>query len=221
MKSQYRISSTSLDNTLLRLELHPVNKPLGIPLGGQYLYMKRGFFCQWHPFSVLAYDQATGNIQLSIRVVGNFTDRISKLPVGSRVNLEGYHGHYTQNLDTKTPTLLIAGGVGVAPFWSMINQHPINLSLIYCTSSLSDSVNLAALRQLLGNRLSHHIGNQNRLTPDDIKQVINSIVNGDTSLIDQIQVYVCAGKNLTAMVIGELRQLGVNPKKIHIEEFGY
>lgn len=221
MKSKYKISQTNLDNTLLRLVLSPINKPLGTPLGGQYLYMSLGFFGQRHPFSVLDYNIVSGDIQLSIRVVGDFTDRISKLQIGDKVNLDGYYGHYTQNLDTNTPTLLIAGGVGIVPFWSMINKHPNNLNLIYCTSSLSDSVNLKTLSQLLGKRLNHHIGDQNRLTPNDIKQVIDTMIENDSNQKDKIQAYICAGKNLTAMVNTELNQLGLNPKNIHIEEFGY
>ncbi len=218
LATKYQITNTTLNQTLLQLVLSPVNKPLRKPLGGQYLHLQLRAFGQGHPFSVLSYNESNGDIQLSIRVIGDFTDRLSKLAIGAKVHLDGYYGHYTQNLDTSTPTLIIAGGVGLAPFWSMINQHTANLRLIYCTSTVTDSLNLEPLKQLLGNRLSHHIGTTNRLKPTDIELVLNSITGGDQS---QIQVYICAGHSLTKMAKTELLRLGVTKANIHIEDFGY
>jgi dihydroorotate dehydrogenase electron transfer subunit len=72
------------------------------------------------PFSPLLFDEATGQLQLYYKVVGEGTLRLSCLPVGSVLPLMAPLGNAISTVVKPASTLLIGGGVGVAPlvYWA-------------------------------------------------------------------------------------------------------
>ncbi|MCG5233809.1 ferric reductase-like transmembrane domain-containing protein [Xanthobacter oligotrophicus] len=73
-----------------------------------------------HPFSFSSSAAVSdGRVEMSIRKLGDFTARISQVPVGQRVYLDGPYGAFTIG-NPADMHVLIAGGVGVTPMMSMI-----------------------------------------------------------------------------------------------------
>jgi ferredoxin-NADP reductase len=73
------------------------------------------------------------NIALSVHAIGAYSNRLASLSAGDVLYASGPYGFFYSEEDT-TPLVLVAGGIGVAPFRSMIvdalatNQHrPIRL----------------------------------------------------------------------------------------------
>lgn len=63
-----------------------------------------------------------------------FKRALSALPIGTEVRIEGPMGSFTLHNNTARPAVLLAGGIGVAPFLSILSyaaaerlQHPIFL----------------------------------------------------------------------------------------------
>jgi ferredoxin-NADP reductase len=63
-----------------------------------------------------------------------FKQAISSLPIGSRARIEGPMGSFSLHKNTDRPAVFLAGGIGIAPFLSMISyataerlRHPIVL----------------------------------------------------------------------------------------------
>jgi ferredoxin-NADP reductase len=61
-----------------------------------------------------------------------FKQAISILPIGSQVRIEGPMGSFSLHKNTARPAVFLAGGIGIAPFLSMISYataeklpHPI------------------------------------------------------------------------------------------------
>jgi dihydroorotate dehydrogenase electron transfer subunit len=76
------------------------------------------------PFSPLLWDEASGVLQLYYKVVGEGTKRLSCLPVGSVLPLMAPLGNAIGTAVKPASTLLIGGGVGVAPlvYWASQQQ---------------------------------------------------------------------------------------------------
>ena len=81
-----------------------------------------------------------------------FKRALKALPVGARMKLEGPFGDLTLG-DAARPAVLIAGGIGITPFMSMLRQagqdrSPHRLFLVYSNRRPEDSAFLAELQGL-------------------------------------------------------------------------
>lgn len=91
-----------------------------------------------------------------VKIEGRGTDRISKLRPGDEVLVWGPLGNYFA-VETDVPTLLLAGGMGIAPFVGYVNRHPQpwNASMLfahrdpldcYPVDSLNERITVDSLR---------------------------------------------------------------------------
>lgn len=60
---------------------------------------------------------------LFFQIVGRGTAALSKLQPGDEVSVWGPLGNYFA-VEAKTPTLILAGGIGIAPFVGYVQSHP-------------------------------------------------------------------------------------------------
>jgi predicted ferric reductase len=73
-----------------------------------------------HPFSFSSSAAVTdGSVAMSIRKLGDFTNKIAEVPVGRRVYIDGPYGAFTIGHPADMH-VLVAGGVGITPMMSMI-----------------------------------------------------------------------------------------------------
>jgi ferredoxin-NADP reductase len=82
-----------------------------------------------------------------------FRQALSILPIGSEARIEGPMGSLTLHNNTARPAVFLAGGIGIAPFLSMLShaneeklRHPI--VLFYANRHLEDAAFLDALWEL-------------------------------------------------------------------------
>jgi ferredoxin-NADP reductase len=82
-----------------------------------------------------------------------FKRALSILPIGSEVRIEGPMGSFTLHNNTARPAVLLAGGIGIAPFLSILAhaaaqnlRHPI--FLFYANRYLEDAAFIDALGKL-------------------------------------------------------------------------
>lgn len=70
------------------------------------------------PFSIhrlIPQDKSVSGIEILYKIVGPFTEKLSRVPIGAEVDLLGPLGHGFTIDPARQNVLLIAGGVGVAP----------------------------------------------------------------------------------------------------------
>jgi predicted ferric reductase len=73
-----------------------------------------------HPFSFSSSAEVgDGRVEMTIRNLGDLTSRISEVPVGRRVYIDGPYGAFTIG-NPADMHVLIAGGVGITPMMSII-----------------------------------------------------------------------------------------------------
>ena len=93
-------------------------------LAGQYvdILLRDG---RRRSFSIASPPELKGMIELQLRHVpgGDFTDYVfNELPERAIMRLEGPLGNFYLREDSTRPILMLAGGTGIAPLWSML-QH--------------------------------------------------------------------------------------------------
>lgn len=101
---------------------------------GQFVMLRPesfGMELPWgRPFSIC---HMTGkHLICFFKVAGNGTRRMAEIRPGDRVAAWGPLGNYFAT-ETGAPTLLLAGGMGIAPFVGYVNRHPKpwNMSMLF------------------------------------------------------------------------------------------
>ncbi|HWY22803.1 MAG TPA: FAD-dependent oxidoreductase [Candidatus Acidoferrum sp.] len=103
-----------------------------------------------HTFSI-AGDPSDDEIMVVTRMRDTaFKRRLSSLPIGAEVRIDGPRGSFTLHNNTARPAVLLAGGIGIAPFLSMVYharkeglRHRI--ILFYANRFLEDAAFIDAL----------------------------------------------------------------------------
>lgn len=106
-----------------------------------------------HTFSI-ANDPSDEEIMVVTRMRDTaFKRRLSALPIGTEALIEGPMGSFTLHNNTARPAVLLAGGIGIAPFLSIVShaqkealRHRI--ILFYANRLLEDAAFIDALRGL-------------------------------------------------------------------------
>jgi len=108
-----------------------------------------------HAFSLVS---APGEAELAIATRlrdSAFKNALRALPLGSEVQIDGPFGSLTLHKNPARAAVLIAGGIGITPFMSMLRQaaadrSPQRLLLLYANRHPEDAAFLAELQGLQG-----------------------------------------------------------------------
>lgn len=140
----------------LVLEVVDVSEPLPMFQAGQWVNM-RVLNSDGSEWAKAAYSIAsapsfgTHRIELGIKREGDFTKRLAALHVGDTVELQGPWGVFTLKPEYKRH-VLIAGGIGVTPFVSMIREGVVNgeeIMLLYSCRTPEEAAYLDELQKLM------------------------------------------------------------------------
>lgn len=87
-------------------------------------------------FSITSSPQQPGTLQFAIRVIGRFTRTLSELPLGTEIFVQGPFGEFVIDKRYDRNVVLLAGGIGITPFMSMIRtlsitNDPLPVTLLY------------------------------------------------------------------------------------------
>lgn len=80
-----------------------------------------------------------------------FTRVLQRIPLGTEMRVEGPFGNFTLHNDTSRPAILMAGGIGITPFRSMVRRAahenlPHRIVLFYANRRPEDAPFLGELR---------------------------------------------------------------------------
>ena len=117
-----------------------------------------------NPFSIASAPGQGDNLEFIIKELGDSTSRIGTLSPGTRVWVDGPHGHLTVGSQKDAPGVaLIAGGVGVAPLLGLLRElaatdDPRQTTLLYGNRVEEQIVaedELTGLSQTHGTHITH------------------------------------------------------------------
>lgn len=193
---------------------------------GQYAnlnFLQKGMWFT-HPFSFSCAPNGE-YLRFSVKSLGDFTNTISKIKLGTKVFIDGPMGLFTEAQSITDKYLFIAGGIGITPALSLIQALSIkekDITLLYANKISTDIAFKEELETLEHNHhfiISDMIDNgktsyeTGRVDREKIKRLVHDVKKRD--------VYICGPVAMIEVVIQILQEIGVPQKQIHFEKFSY
>src|ERR1700692_951991 len=161
-----------------------------------------------------------------------FKQAILSLPIGSPARIEGPMGSFSLHNNTARPAVILAGGIGIAPFLSMVSyatkerlRHPI--VLFYANRYLQDAAFIDALWRLerenprfrfiptltrAGDNTAGWKGKTGHISSDMLLAQVGAVRG---------PIYYIAGPPMMVAAARQtLAEVGVDEDDIRTEEFG-
>lgn len=187
---------------------------------GQFMilrFLDKKRWWQAHPFS-LSWGPSNSELRVTIKNSGDFTSEIGSIKVGTKIFLDGPYGIFTKRIAKKKKILFLAGGIGITPIRSLIEEmgeENYDMALIYANTYEAE----IALKSEITNFTKkyklkvHHVLSETDGHVDEAK--IKEFV-GD---VKDREVYVCGPVPFMDAMIEIVKKLGVKEDLIHFEKF--
>ena len=163
-----------------------------------------------------------------------FKRDLSLLPIGAEVKIEGPMGSFTLHNNTARPAVFLAGGIGIAPFLSMLSYateeklpHPI--VLFYANRCLEDAAFMDALWKLeRANPRLRFVPTLTRMSNDNggwkgkTGHISSEMLAMQVGILRGPIYYIAGPPTMVAATRRTLSEVGVDEDDIRTEEFaGY
>ena len=176
---------------------------------------------QCREFSIQSSPNEAGIVRVAFRhSESGFKKTMLSLPIGTELELDGPFGLFTISKKRTDPVVLIAGGIGVTPFMSMIRsaaeqKSSLKIILISSNATVERTPFRDALQELEKQNPNFSFKeNIGHLTSEFIKEAVKDVSN---------PLYYLAGPPKMVLDIAQsLKNNGVDEEDILAEEFvGY
>jgi predicted ferric reductase len=193
---------------------------------GQFANLNFIGFGLWftHPFS---FSQAPGHDQLrfSIKTLGDFTNKVNSIKLGTRVILDGPLGLFTASQAMQKKFLFIAGGIGITPIRALLEEQLKNnrdMVLLYANKTLASTAFKTEIEQL-GIKTTYVLSNDESQQTSNIEHGYINSEKIKRLVPDYLEreIYLCGPPVMMTALITELEKLGIQKKYIHFEKFSY
>lgn len=181
-------------------------------------FLTKDLWFESHPFSLSAAPKKEA-LRFTIKMKGDGTRLLRSLRRGSRVVLEGPYGAIVKSQIKKEPTVLIAGGVGIAPIRALLEDFtPSNQPyLLFRVKSKEDIIHLDELRELCtrnNGKMFIVEGATAKLpsNPFSAENLKSNIPN-----IELRQAILCGPESMIVAGVKGLMKAGVPYESIHYE----
>jgi len=191
--------------------------------GGQFFnwrFLTKDRWHESHPFSLSA-APTDNELRFTVKALGDSSQSIEKIPIGTRVIIEGPYGIFTRDMASQfTHVTLIGGGVGITPLRAIIEEIPdsTTIDVIYRARDESDLVlkdELDKLASTRGIRVNYLVG------PRTLFPINQFTVKKYAPRFADSDVYVCGPQTLIDAVVDACKEAGIPKNRIHHEAFLY
>jgi predicted ferric reductase len=191
--------------------------------GGQFFnwrFLTKDRWHESHPFSLSA-APTENELRFTVKALGDSSQNIEKIPIGTRVVIEGPYGIFTRDMASQFKHVtLIGGGVGITPLRAIIEEIPdsTTIDVIYRARDESDLVlkdELDKLASTRGIRVNYLVG------PRTLFPINQFTIKKYAPRFADSDVYVCGPQTLIDAVVEACKEAGIPKNRIHHEAFLY
>jgi predicted ferric reductase len=219
----------------ITLVLHPEGHTGWSFMPGQFAWLALGRSplrrTAQHPFSLSSPGdvQPGGNVGMTIKGLGDWTHGTGLIEPGSRVYLDGPHGSFSIDLQQGPGYVLIGGGVGITPLYSMIGtmyqrEDTRRVVLVYASPNWEAVTFRDQLEELRGRMPNLEVVYLLKDPPPgwtgETGRVTAELLNRHLPRnYESFEYFVCAGEAMMDTVEQTLLAIGVPGYRIHTERF--
>ena len=200
---------------------------------GQFVFVRfrsETVRAEQHPFTISSAPGEEG-VGLTIKASGDFTRAVGQLQIGEKAVVDGPYGRFSHELLAKPHErlVMIAGGVGVTPFMSMLG-HMVGsndaraVTLIWACRREEDLFwrdELESIRAKLGGLAVHYVLSQQEGWDGETGHISAEMLGRLLSDEDRkARAFVCGPEGMMDSTKRALRRVGVSRRRIHTERFG-
>ena len=191
--------------------------------GGQFFnwrFLTKDRWHESHPFSLSA-APTDNELRFTVKALGDSSQNIDKIPIGTQVIIEGPYGIFTRDMASQFKHVtLIGGGVGITPLRAIIEEIPdsTTIDVIYRARDESDLVlkdELDKLASTRGIRVNYLVG------PRTLFPINQFTIKKYAPRFADSDVYVCGPQTLIDAVVDACKEAGIPKNRIHHEAFLY
>jgi len=235
---KYQVADTKLVSpSVLLLTIKPKKGKVLRYYPGQYVAISFHRFGRPTPvrcFSIVSSPTRLDTIQFAIRIEGDFTNAVTELKPGDRVDLSGPFGEFIIDDEMDKNVILLAGGIGVTPFISMarfaaITKLKIPITLLFSNQNQDNVPFYEELIELEKENPNFKVaffitdGPINKLTKGRVfkgridEKVITNVTNNK---INNFTHFICGPIKFISAMQSILIENEVSPEHLITEAFG-
>jgi predicted ferric reductase len=207
---------------------------------GQYAsirIMRPDGWSEPHPFTISGAPEDV-LLRFTIKKAGKFTSAIGDLKSGAPVKCMGPLGSFCKDIDVQPSIVMMAGGVGITPFLSVL-RHFRNIkatnkvTLFWANKTVEDvfcSEEIKQMTQELNLTFVHCLSRD-----DDVNRYVDSLylnvfyetgrLNEDTlkrhGVVMNAAFYLCGPPPMMESALNDLQKVGVSPESVERERFSW
>jgi predicted ferric reductase len=222
------------------LYLEGSDKGIMIRKAGQYAsirIMRPDGWSEPHPFTISGAPE-DALLRFTIKKAGKFTSAIGDLKPGAPVKCIGPLGSFCKDIDAKPLIVMIAGGVGITPFLSVL-RHFRNINatnkviLFWANKTIEDVFCSDEIKQMtkeINLAVVHCLSRD-----DDVSRYVDSLylnvfyetgrLNEDIlkkhGVVKNAAFYLCGPPPMMESALSDLQKIGVDPDSVAREKFSW
>ena len=192
---------------------------------GQFVivrFFEKGVWYEAHPFSISS-GSGTGDIRLTIKQSGDYTKKLPHhIRLGTKVFIDGPHGIFGSEIKNENKILCIAGGIGITPIRSIVEQgarDQKNIKVLASFRTHHDVIFEREISEIIKPENIHVVYTHESPYEGNIRTISHTTIFDCCPDVKERFVYMCGPVPFMNAMRTILINQGVPERQIHYERF--